>query len=384
MAEKKFNPENAFAELAAATGMQSFAESKYAAPEDYLDTGCYALNRIISGNVNNGFPVGYITLISGPSQGGKSFYAARAIKSALKKGYKAVFVFDTEGGSVMGLIADEDLSKVKQILIPNVETAIIYMQKVFDFIAAYQESDPTARFLIVFDSIGGLRSKKLAEDASKGVAVTDVGSTPRRIGDLLTLMTIPCLKTHTAAIILSHTYENYSMTPVKVLPTYGGSKVLYLPSVSILTRATPRKADKMTGEIDEDVFYAGSEFTFFTFKNRFVRPFFEAKTMNNFFSGEDKYFGLFEVAEGYNLIVRESSMYKVPEYSGDKKWYAKDILSGTESEKMWEKLIPIINEKSKVDMAYGSAIKSPGDCSEYKSAVEADINSNSTAHMTIE
>lgn len=379
--KKKFNPESAMADLTESTGMQSFTESKYITPEDYLDTGCYALNRIISGNVNNGFPMGYLTLISGPSQGGKSYYAARGINSALKMGFKAVFIFDTEGGSVNGLIDDKfDKSKIKQILVPNADTAIVYMQKILDFINDYQEHDESARFLIVFDSIGGLRAKKLAEDASSGVNVQDVGSTPRKIGDLLTLMTIPCLKTHTPAIILSHTYESFSMTPTKVLPTYGGSKVLYLPSVSILTRSTPRKADKMTGEIDVETFYAGSEFTFFTFKNRFVRPFFEAKTMNNFLSGEDKYFGLFTVAEGYELIVRNGSMYRIPEYSGDKNWYAKDILSSKESEEIWDKLIPIINEKSIVDMAYGSATKSPGELSDAKS-VKSEIESDSTDHM---
>ena len=54
-------------------------------------------------------------------------------------------------------------------------------------------------------------------------------------------------------------------------------------------------------------------------------------------------------------------MYKIPAYSGDKKWYAKDIIGGKESDEIWKVLMPLIDEKSEMDMALGSTDKTvPG------------------------
>lgn len=400
---KKFDFKKALNELKEQTGTVSFTESTTASPEDYLDTGNYALNRIISGDVYKGIPVGYVTLFAGPSQSGKSYIAAKAVVSALKKGYTAIFILDTEGGTVSDLLKDESGNipeNVYQTLIGNVEEAIIKSQKILDFIKQAQQSDPSCRFLIIVDSIGAMRASKLTEDALSDKSVIDVGTTPRRIGDFITLLTIPCLQTHTPCILLSHTYEAFSMMPTKVDPIYGGSKIYYMPSVTVQLKSTPKKADKMLGNVDDETYYQGVEFVYFTIKNRFVRAFFECRSLNNFTSGENRYYGLFSVAEGYDLIVRDGSYYRIPEFSGDKKWYAKDILSGKDSDKIWEKLIPLINAKSVVDMAYGSANDAAPGLSEMAPELEAmakgmhkkeaseapslvDIDSNSTDHMNL-
>lgn len=45
----------------------SFDESKFLKPSGYIDTGCYAVNRIISGNIYKGVPEGRITTFFGES-----------------------------------------------------------------------------------------------------------------------------------------------------------------------------------------------------------------------------------------------------------------------------------------------------------------------------
>jgi len=47
------------------TGSASFKESKLGSIDHYIDTGCYALNRIVSGSIHKGIPCGRIILISG-------------------------------------------------------------------------------------------------------------------------------------------------------------------------------------------------------------------------------------------------------------------------------------------------------------------------------
>lgn len=385
-------------------GSNSFKNSKYAKINGWLDTGCYALNRILSGNTRNGIAYGRITMFTGESQTGKSMIAGNAIIDALKKGFERVFVLDTEGGSLYGLIEDSgvDLDKIEQVLIPNAETCTVIILRILDTIENYQKQVPEARFLIVVDSIGALRAAKLMTDAlsdkknntegvdtEKGTVVMDMGTTARVVGNMIIATTIPALKTETPVIMLNHVYEKPGeISPSKIKQPGAGKKALYMPRFSVQCSTTLRKADKIIGNSDDDTFFQGNEFTFFCFKNSAVRPFFEAKMMNNHFDPTStKYYGLFEVAEGYGLIVRESSMYKIPCYSEDKKWYAKDIICGPKSEEIWEKLMPMIDEKSAIDMAFGSTSKAPGlvdDEVEQKKIATDAIGSNSTSHMTLE
>lgn len=49
------------------TESESYSDSKYLKPSGYIDTGCYAVNRIISGNIYKGIPEGRITTFFGES-----------------------------------------------------------------------------------------------------------------------------------------------------------------------------------------------------------------------------------------------------------------------------------------------------------------------------
>lgn len=51
---------------------------------DFYDTGSFALNRVITGDVHKGIPRGRITTIFGPSQSGKSLIAAQTVANAFR------------------------------------------------------------------------------------------------------------------------------------------------------------------------------------------------------------------------------------------------------------------------------------------------------------
>ena len=200
-------------------GSNSFADAKYKKPNYWLDTGCYAINRIMSGNTKNGIPGGRLTCIAGESQTCKSMIAARAIKSAQEQGIVFTFYLDTEGGALyeymdqLGIDGD----KVEQIVISSAEMAVSTMIKVFDAISTYQKQVPDAKFLIVLDSIGNLRCEKLYSDGLKGTSPIDMGGVARRIGDMVSFATPKALTTDTAVILLNHIYENPGeMMPQKI------------------------------------------------------------------------------------------------------------------------------------------------------------------------
>ena len=66
------------------TGAETLAESTLAKVTEYLSTGNFAINRVLTGDIYKGFPVGRISCIAGASQSGKSLLVANTVVEALK------------------------------------------------------------------------------------------------------------------------------------------------------------------------------------------------------------------------------------------------------------------------------------------------------------
>ena len=63
---------------------------------EWIDTGSYALNAIISGSLYGGIPMGRLTAFVGPESCGKTLMANKIMANAQKKGMYVAY-FDTEG-----------------------------------------------------------------------------------------------------------------------------------------------------------------------------------------------------------------------------------------------------------------------------------------------
>jgi archaellum biogenesis ATPase FlaH len=134
------------------TGSESFASSKYSEVEDWISTGDYGLNRIISGHTDKGIPSGKIVLIGGESQSGKSYLVAQIAANALSQNnYDRIFYFDSEGGALKDFFESKDVDpqKVEQILVESVEDASVKILNVYKIIEKYKETNPDAKFLCI-------------------------------------------------------------------------------------------------------------------------------------------------------------------------------------------------------------------------------------------
>ena len=86
------------------TGAESLEESSYADVKEFLDTGSFALNRVLTGDISKGFPVGRISTLFGQSGSGKSLIAANTAALALKNNkVDVVYIFDSEGGTLVNI-----------------------------------------------------------------------------------------------------------------------------------------------------------------------------------------------------------------------------------------------------------------------------------------
>ncbi len=72
---------------------------------EFFDTGSYALNRVLGGDLKNGgVPSGRVVTFFGASGSGKSLIAAITAARALKTGkIDVVYIFDSEGGSLINV-----------------------------------------------------------------------------------------------------------------------------------------------------------------------------------------------------------------------------------------------------------------------------------------
>ena len=131
-----------------------------------MSTGSYAINRVLSGSIYKGFPVGRISTIAGESQSGKSLLVANTIIEALKNDVvDVVYIFDSEGGVLVDYFKANniDMSKINHIPVISLEQCAVKMLNLYDtLVTARQDwlSDPdnndNIRAIVVLDSIGGL------------------------------------------------------------------------------------------------------------------------------------------------------------------------------------------------------------------------------------
>ena len=164
-------------------GGESFSESRVGDVSNWISTGSYALNRILSGSIYKGIPSGRITILGGESSSGKSLISAFIAANALKEGYDAVFYFDSEGGGLKSFFEGVgcDTEKVIQILVSSVEEAQLQILKTFKMIQEYKEENADAKFLCVLDSLGALVAEKVLRDADKDKVASEMGGRAKLI-----------------------------------------------------------------------------------------------------------------------------------------------------------------------------------------------------------
>ena len=62
-------------------------------PTDWISTGNYAINYLISGDFNKGIPLGKVSVLAGESGSGKSFIASgNVIKNAQDEGIFVILI----------------------------------------------------------------------------------------------------------------------------------------------------------------------------------------------------------------------------------------------------------------------------------------------------
>lgn len=351
------------------TGAETLAESTYADVHEFLDSGSFALNRVLTGDIHKGFPVGRISTLFGQSGSGKSLIAANTAALALKNNkVDVVYIFDSEGGTLVNVFKQHgvDMSKVNHIPVASVEQCAVKMLQTYDMLVqARQEwiADPDnndeIRALCILDSYGALAADKLINDAvNKDKNSMDMGLGAKLRNNMMRGLMMRVVQSNATLLIINHEYQDPgAMFASKVHSMAGGLGIQFASHVilqceKLLIKSTD--TEFMTGLEKEDAdvgFFKGNKIKFFVVKNRVCKPAYTATVFVDFNTGIAKYDGLITDALRLGYLKEVRGGYECPSFS-DKRITYKELIKNDE---IWNTFVEDFNQKSIETMSYSNS-----------------------------
>jgi RecA/RadA recombinase len=316
--------------------------------DDWIDTGSYALNAIISGSMYKGIPVGRITGFSGPSMAGKTLIINKIMANAQKKDYIAV-VWDSEvavdkkSAEAVGM----DPARTKYYPVETIEDC---RNQICTFLDNVIKADnPELKFIISIDSLGNLASAKEIRDTTAGKDASDVGQRAKAIKSMMRVLTYKAAKAKVPILFSNHVYDSMEMFPTLVKTQSGGKGPIYLASVLVQLSTKNEKVSDNPNEQSIAIAHNISGVTLgaLTIKNRFVPNYLKTELYLNFKAGLDKHAGLFEIAEAFSVIEKPG---RTVMFNGESLGYRKDLEKNPE---FWGKIMPKLEEVLQDKLCYG-------------------------------
>jgi len=327
---------------------------------EWIDTGSYVLNAIISGSIHGGIPKGRVTMLAGESMTGKSLFVQKILAKAQEDGLVPV-IFDTEnaidpeGAERLGL----DISKVKYVPCTSIEQT---RNSLYKFLMSVKEKGLEGKFIVAIDSLANLQSELELSRMSKDSTSSDMGTKARAMKTLMQTCTNLGSVTQTTILCTNHVYDD----PTALFPSIeknmpGGKSCIYLPSVTVQLARKPMKSDggkTVDGELAVgQKKYAGIIIRALTRKNRFIKQYLEGEMYLSFASGLDRYYGLVDLAVGVGAVIQTGATYQLED--GKKLGYYKNW---RKDEKLWEEtILPKLEERIKDEWSYSNKEEEPPD-----------------------
>lgn len=292
--------------------------SKESTISEWIDTGVYALNGIISGRlIGGGVPVGRTMEIAGLSGSGKSFFMRRIAKEAQDAGYLVIYIDTENGETIEGFersgLEVTDRRKFQLFATASIDSIENLLTKKCGAIASYNskcgKDDEKIKAFIVIDSLGMLRTKTEMEQSDKGEFSQDMGRRAKDIGRMLRAANDWAMRSNAAIAWTNHQIADPSPFASKMFDkSSGGRKVEYAPSIAIQIRSSMNKEETEDASSLTDFAY-GENLKVRAKKTRFVIPFLEANLYIDFRTGMSKYSGLLDLAERLGYVKKSGQKY---------------------------------------------------------------------------
>jgi RecA/RadA recombinase len=322
-------------------------------PTDWISTGSYALNYLISGDFHRGVPLGKVTVFAGESGAGKSYFCAgNIVKHAQDQGIFVVLI-DSENAldeswlQALDVDTGEDkLLKLNMSMIDDVAKTIS------TFMADYKAMDEEDRpkVLFVVDSLGMLLTPTDVDQFNKGDMKGDMGRKPKALTSLVR-NTVNMIGSYNVGLVCTnHTYASQDMfDPDDKIS--GGQGFIYASSIVVAMKKMKLKEDEAGNKISE---VRGIRAGCKVMKTRYAKPFEGVQVKIPYETGMNPYSGLIELFEKKDLLTKQGNRLKYIDLNGEehldyrKAWMNGDKLDMVMSEYN-EKMTPVVNTEELID-----------------------------------
>jgi recombination protein RecA len=275
-------------------------------PTDWISTGNYALNYLISGDFNRGIPLGKVTVFAGDSGAGKSYICSgNIIKHAQEQGIFVVLI-DSENALDEGWLkalgvdtSDSKLLKLSMAMIDDVAKTISTFMS--DYKALPDGERP--KVLFVIDSLGMLLTPTDVNQFEAGEMKGDLGRKPKALTALVRNCVNMFGSYNVGLVCTNHTYASQDMfDPDDKIS--GGQGFIYASSIVVAMKKMKLKEDEDGNKVSEvNGIRAGCK----VMKTRYAKPFEGVQVKIPYTTGMSPYSGLVDLIEKKSLLKREGN-----------------------------------------------------------------------------
>tara|TARA_R100001510_G_scaffold50198_1_gene49040 strand:+ start:1761 stop:2771 length:1011 start_codon:yes stop_codon:yes gene_type:complete len=306
---------------------------------EFIDTGSYIFNALVSGSIFGGVPSNKITAIAGESSTGKTFFCLGIVKHFLESNPDAgVIYFESESAISKQMIEDRGIDSKRMVIVP-VATIEQFRTQASRVLENYEDQteDEKKPLMFVLDSLGMLSTQKEIDDVTADKQVRDMTKS-QLIKGAFRVLTLKLGKANVPMLVTNHTYDVIgSYVPTKEMG--GGSGLKYASSTIVyLSKKKEKDGTEVVGNIIKCK----------THKSRLTKENSQVETRLFFDKGLDRYYGLLELGEKGGLWKNVAGRYEMD----GKKVYAKQILKDPETYFTAE-VMQALDEIAKKEFCYG-------------------------------
>lgn len=302
---KKFGEDNPM--------MQLSDDSELGKIRGFVDTGNLAMNWLISGKLEGGYPLGRITELDGDPSTGKSLLCEMAMADPT---VDLIVYFDTEAAMNIEFLKFLGVNPEKVLYMPidTVEQLQEAAQEVLDTIVMNKSN---RKVLMIIDSIA-LATTNKEKDPNAG---KDMGNKAQLLRSFFRVYARKMEKHNIALMATNHYTQKIGVMYGSNKTTTGGTALPYAASVRLDLKISDTEIDKKL----ETLGASAVTIKIKTEKNRVFSPKRTVRVVLDFERGVDRYSGLFQILLDLGLAEKNGAWCKVPQWDPEKKFYAKEF-----------------------------------------------------------
>ena len=297
---------------------------------NFINTGSYIFNALVSGSVYGGIPGNKITALAGESSTGKTYFCLGIVQHFLESDPDAgVIYFESESAIGKQMIEDRGIDSSRMMIVP-VTTVQEFRTQSIRILDKYleQPADQRKPLMFVLDSLGMLSTTKEVEDAEAGKETRDM-TRAQVVKSIFRVLTLKLGKANVPMLVTNHTYDVVgAYVPTKEMG--GGSGLKYAASTIIYLTKSKEKDGK---EVIGNIIKAKTAKSRLSKENASVsiRLYYDER-------GLDRYYGLLELGEKYGVfqrkgnrvVVGESSVYPSAILADPSKYFTEEVMEKLE------------------------------------------------------